>query len=120
MRRARRSTAVSPCARARGYKHHALRALGRLATLDGEVVTPLDRDLTQVFFREHPDADATLDATEPRPVARDGVDERGKERPLAVVSARSRDDGRATLWRRSRRRRRPARRRVGNIHTGDF
>ncbi len=53
-------------------------------------------------------------------MARDGVDERGKERPLAVVSARSRDDGRATLWRRSRRRRRPARRRVGNIHTGDF
>ena len=43
-----------------------------------------------------------------------------EERPLAVVSARSRDDGRATLWRRSRRRRRPARRRVGNIHTGDF
>ena len=38
----------NPCARARGYKHHTLRALGRLGTLDGDTVTPLDRDLMQV------------------------------------------------------------------------
>ena len=28
----------NPCARARGYKHHAVRALGRLASFDGEAL----------------------------------------------------------------------------------
>lgn len=42
----------NPCASSRGYKHRIVRACPGLLQLDGEDMSQLDRDLSELFFEE--------------------------------------------------------------------